>query len=182
MELQRRRMAVSWDETKQWTDRLCSGTGTWSGNLYDFYFRVYNKRIQDIKVPFEIENGLERVDDTPVHIAIREALANCLINADYHGRQGLVILRRQYEILFANPGSFRIDIQDAISGGISDPRNGTLIKMFNLINIGERSGSGIPMIFSVWKKKGWKKPELDETFNPDRSILRLTLGAMKKRR
>ena len=168
------------DETKRWTDRLCSGTGTWSGNLYDFYFRVYNKLIQDIKVPFEIENGLERVDDTPVHIAIREALANCLINADYHGRQGLVILKRRYEIIFANPGSFRIDIQDAICGGISDPRNGTLIKMFNLINIGERSGSGIPMIFSVWEKKGWKKPELDETFNPDRSILRLTLEGSEK--
>ena len=25
------------------------------------------------------------IDDTPVHKALREALANCLINADYHG-------------------------------------------------------------------------------------------------
>ena len=35
--------------------------------------------------------GGERVDDTPVHKALREALANCLINADYHGLRGVVI-------------------------------------------------------------------------------------------
>ena len=161
------------DTSKRWTDRICSGDGSWSGNIFDFYFRVYNKLAQDIKVPFVIENGLERIDDTPVHIAIREALANCLINADYHGRQGLVILKKPNELSFSNPGNFRIDIQDAISGGISDPRNGTLIKMFNLINIGERSGSGIPMIYSVWNKQGWQIPEFVETFNPDRCTLKL---------
>lgn len=164
------------DVSKRWTDRICSGNGTWSGNIFDFYFRVYNKLAQDIKVPFVIKNGLERIDDTPVHIAIREALANCLINADYHGRQGIVILKKQNEISFSNPGNFRIDIQDAISGGISDPRNGTLIKMFNLINIGERSGSGIPMIYSVWKKQEWQIPEFVETFNPDRCMLKLIFG------
>lgn len=36
-------------------------------------------------------SGGERVDDTPVHKALREALANCLINADYHGLRGVVI-------------------------------------------------------------------------------------------
>ena len=163
------------DETKRWTDRLCSGTGNWSGNIFDFYFKTYQKLYQDIKVPFSIENGLERVDDTPVHIAVREALANCVINADYYGRQGLVVIKKPGEMSFSNPGNFRIDIKDAISGGISDPRNGTLIKMFNLINIGERSGSGIPMIFSVWEKQGWQEPELEESFNPDRSTLRLWL-------
>lgn len=164
------------DGENRWTDRICSGTGNWSGNLFDFYFRVYNKIVRDIEVPFKIENGLERIDDTPIHIAVREALANCLINADFYGRQGLVILRRQYEMVFSNPGSFRIDLRDAISGGISDPRNGTVIKMFNLINIGERSGSGIPMIYAVWKKQNWPVPEISESFNPDRTTLKLVLS------
>ena len=35
-------------------------------------------------------------------------------------------------------------------GGESDPRNKALMKMFNLINIGERAGSGVPNIFNVW--------------------------------
>jgi len=63
------------DPSIRWTDRLCSSSGEWSGNLCDFYFRVYNKIIKDIKVPFKVLNG-SRVDDTPVHEAIREALAN----------------------------------------------------------------------------------------------------------
>ena len=89
-------------------------------------------------------DGGTRVDDTPVHQALREALVNCLVNADYYGRQGLVIIKKQNAIIMSNPGSSRIEIDAVKSGGISDPRNGTMVKMFNLIDIGERAGSGIP--------------------------------------
>ena len=78
------------DPTIRWTDRVQSSSGEWSGNVCDFYFRVYNKIIKDVKVPFKMVGG-ERIDDTPVHKALREALANCLINADYHGLRGVVI-------------------------------------------------------------------------------------------
>lgn len=81
-----------YDADTRWTDRIISSSGDWSGNVYDFYFRIYNRLIQDIKVPFRMDGG-NRVDDTPVHQALREALANCLVNADYYGRQGLVILK-----------------------------------------------------------------------------------------
>ena len=40
--------------------------------------------------------------------------------------------------------------------------------MFNLINIGERAGSGIPNIYSVWEKSGWEAPIITESFSPDR--------------
>ena len=70
------------DSQVRWTDRFVSSSGDWSGNLYDFYFRVYNRLALDIRTPFQMKNG-SRVDDTPIHEALREALANCLINADY---------------------------------------------------------------------------------------------------
>ena len=162
------------DENTRWTDRIVSTSGDWSGNLYDFYFRVYNKITQDVKVPFKMEGG-DRIDDTPVHKALREALANCLINADYYGRQGLVIVRKKDEITFSNPGGFRIDVEVAKAGGISDPRNGALIKMFNLVDIGERAGSGIPNIYSVWKKQGWAMPKFIEQFDPERITLSLVM-------
>jgi predicted HTH transcriptional regulator len=60
-----------------------------------------------------------------------------------------------------------------LRGGISDPRNKTLMKMFNLIGIGERAGSGIPDIYQVWEDKGWEAPEIEERFNPDRTVLTL---------
>ena len=158
----------------RWTDRITSSSGEWSGNIYDFYFRVYNKIAQDIRVPFKLEGG-DRIDDTPVHKALREALANCMINADYYGRQGVVIVKERNRIVLSNPGGFRIDIEAAKSGGVSDPRNAALIKMFNLVNIGERAGSGIPNIYSVWKKQGWKLPVLSESYDPDRITLSLAI-------
>lgn len=160
------------DDTTRWSDRIVSSSGDWSGNIYDFYFRVYNRISQDVKVPFKLEGG-DRIDDTPVHKALREALANCLINADYYGRQGLVIIKKRKEIIFSNPGGFRIDVEAAISGGVSDPRNSALIKMFNLIDVGERAGSGIPNIYNVWKKQGWSTPKISESFDPERITLSL---------
>ncbi len=163
------------DPNTRWTDRIVSSSGDWSGNVYDFYFRVYNKITQDIKVPFKLEGG-DRIDDTPVHKALREALANCLINADYYGRQGIVIIKKKDKITLSNPGGFRIDVEAAKSGGVSDPRNSALIKMFNLVDIGERAGSGIPNIFSVWKKQGWNAPTISESFEPERIILSLDVS------
>ena len=161
-----------YDTDTRWTDRIISSSGDWSGNVYDFYFRVYNKLTQDIKVPFKMEGGT-RVDDTSVHQALREALANCLVNADYYGRQGLVIIKKRDSIIMSNPGNFRIEIDTAKSGGVSDPRNGTMLKMFNLIDIGERAGSGIPNIFRVWREQGWTAPVISESFEPDRIMLSL---------
>lgn len=161
-----------YEEDTRWTDRIVSSSGDWSGNVYDFYFKTYNKLIQDVKVPFLMENGV-RIDDTPVHQVYREALANCLVNADYYGRCGVVVIKEKHCVSFANPGNFRIEIAAARSGGISDPRNVTLLKMFNLINIGERAGSGIPNILAVSAKQGWRDPEIIETFEPDRITLRL---------
>lgn len=161
-----------YDPSTRWTDRIISSSGDWSGNVYDFYFRVYNKLVQDIKVPFKMEGGT-RVDDTPVHQALREALANCLVHADYYGRQGLVVIKKRDSITLSNPGGFRIEIDAAKSGGVSDPRNGAMLKMFNLIDIGERAGSGIPLIFSAWHKQGWAMPTVTEQADPERTVVKL---------
>lgn len=160
------------DDTHRWTDRFVSSSGDWSGNVFDFFFRAYNKIQLDLKVPFEMD-GPFRVDDTPVHQAVREALANCLVNADYYGRGGLVVIKRRNEITLTNPGNFRIDIAAAKAGGLSDPRNGTMLKLFNMIDIGERAGSGIPNIFRVWHDQGWQEPKITQSFSPDRITLSL---------
>lgn len=158
----------------RWTDRVISSSGDWSGNVFDFFFRIYGKLVSGIKIPFKLKQET-RIEDTPAHKAIREALANALIHANYYGRRGIVIIRKQGSISISNPGTLRIAPEEAISGGLSDPRNSILIKMFNLINIGERAGSGLPEIFSVWKQNGWKTPELKESFDPDRTELLISL-------
>lgn len=63
-------------------------------------------------------------------------------------------------------------------GGQSDPRNKALMKMFNLIGVGERAGSGVPELFSVWAHEDWIEPTIEEQFDPDRTIL--TMQFLKK--
>lgn len=163
------------DENTRWSDRIVSSSGEWSGNIFDFFFKVFNKLSEDIKRPFVLE-GITRVDDTPVHKAIREILLNTLANADYYGRCGVVIKKYKDRFTFENPGTFRISIKEAIDGGMSDPRNATILKMFSMIDIGERAGSGIPGVFSVWNKAFGVSPEYTHRNSPDRIMTTLMLS------
>ena len=160
------------DPTTRWTDRVLSSSGDWTGNIQDFFFRVNSKIAQDIKTPFKLD-GITRVDDTPIHKAVREALVNCLVNADFYLPQGIVIKKDVKSLVIENPGSIRIGKKQMLLGGISDPRNKNLMKMFNLLGIGERAGSGIPDIYQVWTDQGWNSPVVEEFYNPDRTRLSL---------
>lgn len=160
----------------RWIDRIQSSSGDWSGNIFDFFFKVYNKLIQDLFVPFKLE-GLQRVDDTPMHKAIREALCNTLSNADYYGTRGIVIKKYKDRIEFSNPGSMRTSIEEAFEGGATDPRNETILKIFSLIKIAERAGTGIQTINNATKLYGYRKPKMEETFNPDRTKLIIYLNS-----
>lgn len=60
-----------------------------------------------------------------------------------------------------------------MNGGRSDPRNAILHQMFSHLGFGERAGSGLYMISTVWKNKNWIKPEIKEELNPNRTTLTL---------
>ncbi len=159
----------------RWSDRVSSGDGNWSGNVFDFYFKIIDRLTADVKVPFKLDSDLRRVDDTPVHKSLRECLANALIHADYYGRRGIVIDKEFRKITISNPGTFRISVDEAIAGGISDARNGKLFNMFSLIKVGERSGQGLCDVYNIWEECGFKKPDLAETVEPDRITITLQI-------
>lgn len=48
--------------------------------------------------------------------------------------------------------------------------------LFNMIGIGERAGSGVPDIYAVWETQGWVAPQVEEQYNPDRTILTLSFA------
>ncbi len=112
----------------------------------------------DVKRPFTLDKDLTRIDDTPIHASLRECLANSLIHADYHDRRGIVIDKEFRKVTISNPGTFRIGIDEAIAGGISDARNGKIFNMFALINVGERYGLKLMAIHSL-KQKGYIQRE-----------------------
>ena len=47
--------------------------------------------------------------------------------------------------------------------------------MFALINVGERSGTGLCDVYHVWEENGFKKPDLIESVDPDRITLTLQI-------
>ena len=159
---------------------LVSSSGDWSGNIFDFYRRIVTKLVQDLKIPFRLE-GIYRIDDTPQHKAVREALANCLVNADYYGRGGVVVRKHRDRLVFENPGTIRIGKALMLEGGHSDPRNSVVIKMFSMLHIGERAGSGIHRIISAWSAAGYDAPLITERIgNFERTTLTLPLTLAAK--
>lgn len=163
------------DPNIRWTDRLYSQEPEWSGNVFDFYNRVSVKLLLDLKKPFKLVDQV-RVDETPQHDAVREALVNCLVNTDFYQGWSVVIEKYPDKIVMANPGTIITGKKQMLKGGISQPRNKGLFKMFNLIGLGEHAGSGVPDIFHAWKAVGLENPIVEEKFgNPDRTILTLPL-------
>ena len=147
---------------------MCSGDANWSGNIFDFFFRINQSITAGVKVPFKIaSDNVTRDDDTPVHKALREVLANALIHADYHGRRGLVIDKYPKRLEVSNPGTLRMSKSVAIAGGTSDARNGKIFNIFSLVRIGERSGMGLSDLFARWQEAGYAQPTITETYDPD---------------
>jgi predicted HTH transcriptional regulator len=82
-----------------------------------------------LPVPFKLE-GDTRKDETPAHIAVREALINTLVHADYSVNASTVITRSKSELMFSNPGCLLVSKQQFYEGGDSVCRNVSLQKMF----------------------------------------------------
>lgn len=119
-----------------------------------------------MNVPFKLVNTV-RIDETPVHNAVREALVNCLVNADYFLPRGVVVESYPDRIIFKNPGTSIVGKRQMLKGGESEPRNVNIMKMFNLLGFGEHAGSGVPDIYSVWEDAGYLDPIIEEHFGED---------------
>ncbi len=157
----------------RWVDRLTTDF-SWSGNLYDFYRSVYTKLTQGLKIPFSLK-GDQRIEDTPVHEALREALVNTLIHADYTGNCSILVVKRPDLFGFRNPGNLRVPVAEAIRGGTSDCRNRNLQKMFQLIGLGEQSGFGFPKIYNNWEGQHWRAPDIEERVETEQTILAMRM-------
>ena len=157
----------------RWLDRICPD-GTWEANLFQFYKRVLPKLQEILPTPFHLESDT-RKDETSAHIAVREALINTLIHADYSINASTVITRSKDELVFSNPGCLLVSKQQFYEGGDSVCRNLALQKMFMMFGKAEKAGSGADKIISGWKEANWNSPNLEEKNRPDKVILTLPL-------
>ena len=146
---------------ERWSDRL-TYDGSWENNLYNFFTRVLARLVQDIRRPFVLK-GAEREDDTPMHKAIREALTNLVIHADYMMTGVLRVEKHDDRFFFSNPGTLKLPIAEIYKGGNSKARNPHIQSMLRMLGYGDNIGSGFPTIVDACKKENWQKPLLCES-------------------
>ncbi|MDE1309916.1 putative DNA binding domain-containing protein [Vibrio aestuarianus] len=161
------------DSSHRWIDRIYTD-GSWSGNAFNFYRKVYRKLTADLKVSFQLSDG-QRLDTSPAHEAIREALVNTLAHADFDSEDNILIEKHPDFIGFRNPGLMRIPVQEAIAGGNSQCRNPAIHQMFLNIGLSEKAGSGIPKIYSNCRSQNWQPPHLYEKHELGQTLLELRM-------
>ena len=116
---------------------------------------------RDLPRPFKME-GVVRRDDSLQHKAVREAVTNMIIHADFMVNGLLRIEKYDDRIVLTNPGLLKLPLEQIYHGGESKARNQRMQNMFRMIGYGENLGSGFPLILNAWNEKHWMKPELLE--------------------
>ena len=164
---------VNVDEDLRYNERFTID-GRWESNLFNFFTIVINKLSEDIPIPFKL-NGITRIDDTPVHRAIREAFVNAIVHGDYSVQGTLRIKKFKDRFEFYNPGCLKIPVADIYKGGTSKCRNPFIQKMFRMIGFGENIGSGFFKILKAWKEQQWAVPILEENFATNEVVLKLNM-------
>ena len=151
---------------ERYSDRL-TYDGHWENNLYQFFSRVIPKVTADLPRPFRME-GIQRVDDTPQHKAVREAFTNAIIHSDLLMDAGILRVEKHDDRqCFRNPGLLKLPIEMIYKGGNSKARNPRIQNMLRMIGYGENVGSGFPTIISAWKEAQWGEPDLKNKIEVD---------------
>lgn len=122
-----------------------------------------------------MEGGV-RKDDTLQHKAVREALTNAVIHADFMLSGILKVEKFDDKLVFTNPGLLKLPIEQIYKGGESNARNQRMQAMLRMIGYGENIGSGFPLILSAWEERHWTKPELIE--QPELMQVKLVLNTV----
>lgn len=162
---------------ERWSDRVVSNVDERTGNPFGFWQVVSARITRDLRRPFATDADQLRVDDTPMHRALREALVNALIHADYYGTRPVVITSFPDRVEASNPGDLRVPAEVALRDGISDARNPTLMKMFSLIAACERAGSGLDAIRTACAATNARDVELHDSHEPPQTRLTVYLGS-----
>ncbi len=144
-------------------------------NVFRFLCEVSSRLAMKIGVPFELE-GMVRRSDSEALTAIREALVNTLLHADYRGSGGTTVVYDGRKVVFSNPGGMRIPLSKAKEGGISDPRNRTMMRMMLGIGLVEQMGSGVRSIFRAVGDGALLDASMSEEPDPLRTVTAITLA------
>jgi len=160
------------DVEGRWINRIYPD-GNWESNLFQFYSRVLPILQNFLPKPFKLKDS-QRIEETSAHVAVREALTNALVHADYTENANLNVYKYPNKMVFSNPGTMLISIRQFYKGGESVCRNKYLQTMFALLGTAEKAGSGADKILRGWNEHRWKRPLITERIRPNKVELTMS--------
>lgn len=121
-------------------------------NIWEYYFECFARLKNKIDIRFSLNAEGFGQELSPGLEAIREALVNMLMHADYFspGHSRIRIFRNHIE--FYNPGGLPKPLEELKSKDISMPRNPIITKLFRMVKLAENAGFGLDKIESNWLK------------------------------
>jgi predicted HTH transcriptional regulator len=147
-------------------------------NLWDYYFECFKRLKPEVDVAFQLTDQGFGQELSPGLKAIREALVNMLMHADYFSPACSRIRIFTNHIEFYNPGGLPKPLEELKAKDLSLPRNPLITKLFRMVRLAENAGYGFDRIEANWKIYNNTEPEYDISF--DATILKLNTKQQEK--
>ena len=162
---------------ERWSDRVCTGDLEYDElNIFSFFQLLREKLRATINDKFELDQNSERKSSAELQEALREALANMLIHADYvDGETDIKVTVEDLYYTFTNPGKMLVTESQFFMGGVSRPRNNTLITFFRFMGISDRAGTGGSTLLNFAKLNKFRAPEIETDLK--HTVLKLWIAA-----
>jgi len=80
---------LSTNSETRWTFRI-TVDGTWTPNLFNFYYRVYPRLVSNLAIPFQL---------------------------DHQSSKSITVIKQQDRFIFSNPGRLRIPLIGYLKAG-----------------------------------------------------------------
>lgn len=163
----------------RWDRRIVSDDFSFNANLYNFFDLVSKNIIYNLPNPFRVDE-INNLNGNDIKRSVIEGLVNAITNCDFSLSPGIFIKKTINEIVVINSGDIPVGIDQAISGGITNPLNKSIMTYFRLLQLADRAGSGVPSIFHTFKTYGFLTPSLKVENNPKRTELVMNFTSISK--
>ena len=143
----------------------------------NFKPQTVNLRLQAINKYLEFTKQ-DKLKMKFVKVQQKNFLENVISDADYTINATMVIRHLRDGFVFSNPGTMLVSKEQYYTGGDSVCRNKSLQKMFSMIGVAEKAGSGTDKIMKGWREANWRSPKIDEQMQPDKVQLVMPMESL----
>ena len=153
---------MDFKDVTRWNDRVSTG-GSEDLNLFEFHRIVLEKLHLTVEEKFELDAMSVRKSETELNIALREALTNMIVHADYLDSEYTtkVEVDNLYYVFF-NAGRMKVSETQFFNGGQSVTRNPILVQFFRRLGYCEGAGTGGKEIADVYQSiNKYRFPDLE---------------------